>query len=63
MQDIFIHQYSEVFQSAATIGNHDMAGSDYSAHFNNPNSEDKLGSTAKREVISISTMEMYYSFH
>lgn len=41
--------YPSVFRSlpiAATIGNHDMAGSDYSAHFNNPNSEDKLGSTA-----------------
>lgn len=40
--------YPSVFRSlpiAATIGNHDMAGSDYSAHFNNPNSEDKLGST------------------
>lgn len=41
--------YPSVFRSlpiAATIGNHDMAGADYSAHFNNPNSEDKLGSTA-----------------
>lgn len=40
--------YPSVFRSlpiAATIGNHDMAGSDYSAHFNNPNSLDKLGST------------------
>lgn len=40
--------YPSVFRSlpiAATIGNHDMAGSDYSAHFNNPNSSDKLGST------------------
>ena len=41
--------YPSVFRSlpiAATIGNHDMAGSDYSAHFNNPNSQDNLGSTA-----------------
>lgn len=30
---------------ASTIGNHDTAVSDYSAHFNNPNSEKKLGST------------------
>lgn len=40
--------YPEVFRSlpiASTIGNHDMAGSDYSAHFNNPNSEDSLGAT------------------
>ncbi|WP_455720182.1 metallophosphoesterase family protein [Agathobacter sp.] len=41
--------YPSVFRNlpiAATIGNHDMAGSDYSAHFNNPNSQDNLGSTA-----------------
>lgn len=40
--------YPSVFRSvpiAATIGNHDMAGADYSAHFNNPNSSDMLGST------------------
>ena len=40
--------YPSVFRSlpiAATIGNHDKDGSDYTAHFNNPNSEDKLGST------------------
>ena len=32
--------YPEVFRSlpiASTIGNHDTAGSDYGAHFNNPN--------------------------
>lgn len=41
--------YPSVFRSlpiASTIGNHDMAGSDYSAHFNNPNSSDNLGATA-----------------
>lgn len=41
--------YSDVFRSlpiASTIGNHDMAGVDYSQHFNNPNSEDNLGATA-----------------
>ena len=41
--------YPSVFRSlpiAATIGNHDMNGSDYSAHFNNPNSEEQLGQTA-----------------
>ncbi len=41
--------YPSVFRSlpiASTIGNHDMNGSDYSAHFNNPNSADKLGATA-----------------
>ena len=41
--------YPSVFRSlpiAATIGNHDMAGSDYSAHFNNPNSDENLGQTA-----------------
>lgn len=40
--------YPSVFRSlpiAATIGNHDKDGSDYTAHFNNPNSEDNLGST------------------
>ena len=40
--------YPEVFRSlpiASTIGNHDMAGSDYNAHFNNPNSKDSLGAT------------------
>lgn len=30
---------------AATIGNHDRDDSDYTAHFNNPNSEDHLGAT------------------
>lgn len=41
--------YPSVFRSlpiASTIGNHDMAGVDYSNHFNNPNSEDGLGATA-----------------
>lgn len=41
--------YPSVFRSlpiAATIGNHDKDGADYSAHFNNPNSQEKLGSTA-----------------
>ena len=41
--------YPSVFRSlpiAATIGNHDKDGDDYSAHFNNPNSQDNLGSTA-----------------
>ena len=41
--------YPSVFRSlpiAATIGNHDMNGSDYSAHFNNPNSGENLGQTA-----------------
>ena len=41
--------YPSVFRSlpiAATIGNHDMNGADYSAHFNNPNSSENLGSTA-----------------
>lgn len=40
--------YPVVFRNlpiASTIGNHDTAVSDYSAHFNNPNSEKKLGST------------------
>ena len=40
--------YPSVFRSlpiAATVGNHDMNGSDYSAHFNNPNSEENLGKT------------------
>lgn len=40
--------YPEVFRSlpiASTIGNHDTAGSDYSAHFNNPNTGDSLGAT------------------
>ena len=40
--------YPEVFRSlpiASTIGNHDMAGVDYSNHFNNPNSGDRLGAT------------------
>lgn len=40
--------YPVAFRSlpiASTIGNHDTAVSDYSAHFNNPNSEKKLGST------------------
>ena len=40
--------YPEVFRSlpiASTIGNHDTAGSDYSAHFNNPNTGDNLGAT------------------
>ena len=41
--------YPSVFRSlpiASTIGNHDMAGVDYTNHFNNPNSEDGLGATA-----------------
>lgn len=41
--------YPSVFRSlpiATTIGNHDMAGVDYTQHFNNPNSEDMLGATA-----------------
>ncbi|MDO5401806.1 MAG: metallophosphoesterase [Eubacteriales bacterium] len=41
--------YPSIFRSlpiASTIGNHDMAGADYSQHFNNPNSSDKLGTTA-----------------
>lgn len=40
--------YPEVFRSlpiASTIGNHDSAGIDYTYHFNNPNSEENLGST------------------
>ena len=40
--------YPEVFRSlpiASTIGNHDTAGSDYGAHFNNPNTGDSLGAT------------------
>lgn len=40
--------YPSVFRNlpiASTIGNHDMAGVDYSNHFNNPNAEDNLGST------------------
>lgn len=40
--------YPSVFRSlpiASTIGNHDMAGVDYSNHFNNPNSGDRLGAT------------------
>ncbi|MCD8120312.1 MAG: metallophosphoesterase family protein, partial [Lachnospiraceae bacterium] len=31
---------------AATVGNHDMNGADYTYHFNNPNSEENLGATA-----------------
>lgn len=41
--------YPSVFRSlpvASTIGNHDTAGADYTAHFNNPNSSDELGKTA-----------------
>lgn len=41
--------YPEIFRSlpvASTIGNHDSAGMDYTYHFNNPNSEEGLGSTA-----------------
>lgn len=41
--------YPEIFRNlpiAATIGNHDTMGADYSQHFNNPNSEDNLGATA-----------------
>lgn len=41
--------YPEEFRSlpiAATIGNHDTQGADYSYHFNNPNSEGNLGATA-----------------
>lgn len=41
--------YPSVFRSlsvAATIGNHDTMGADYSQHFNNPNSEENLGATA-----------------
>lgn len=41
--------YPSVFRSlpiASTIGNHDMAGIDYTNHFNNPNSQDNLGATA-----------------
>lgn len=41
--------YPSVFRSlpiAATIGNHDTAGSDYTAHCNNPNASDNLGATA-----------------
>lgn len=41
--------YPSVFRSlpvASTIGNHDTAGSDYTAHFNNPNSSDELGKTS-----------------
>ena len=30
---------------ATTIGNHESKGTDYKFHYNNPNSEDKLGST------------------
>lgn len=40
--------YPSVFRSlpiASTIGNHDMAGEDYSLHFNNPNASE-LGATA-----------------
>ena len=40
--------YPEVFRSlpiASTIGNHDTGNADYTYHFNNPNSEDGLGST------------------
>lgn len=40
--------YPDVFRTlpiASTIGNHDMAGADYSIHFNNPNDEDNLGAT------------------
>ena len=41
--------YPSIFRSlpiAATIGNHDTMGVDYTQHFNNPNSEDNLGATA-----------------
>lgn len=41
--------YPAAFRSlpiAATIGNHDMAGVDYTYHFNTPNAEDGLGATA-----------------
>lgn len=41
--------YSDVFRSlpiASTIGNHDLAGVDYTQHFNNPNSSKNLGATA-----------------
>lgn len=41
--------YPSVFRSlpiAATIGNHDTAGVDYTNHFNNPNAGKKLGATA-----------------
>lgn len=40
--------YPSVFRSlpiAATIGNHDTPGADYTNHFNNPNSSDNLGAT------------------
>ncbi len=40
--------FSSVLRSlpvASTIGNHDMAGIDYTYHFNNPNTEDNLGAT------------------
>lgn len=30
---------------ATTIGNHESKGTDYKYHYNNPNSEDGLGST------------------
>lgn len=41
--------YPSIFRSlpiAATIGNHDTNGADYTYHFNNPNSEENLGATA-----------------
>ena len=41
--------YPSIFRSlpiAATIGNHDTQGADYSYHFNNPNSDGNLGATA-----------------
>lgn len=41
--------YPSIFRNlpiAATIGNHDTMGEDYSWHFNNPNSEENLGATA-----------------
>ncbi|MDO5411034.1 MAG: metallophosphoesterase family protein [Lachnospiraceae bacterium] len=41
--------YPAAFRSlpiASTIGNHDTNGVDYTYHFNNPNAEDMLGSTA-----------------
>ena len=41
--------YPEALRSlalATTIGNHESKGTDYKYHYNNPNSEDKLGETA-----------------
>ena len=40
---------------ATTIGNHESKGTDYKYHYNNPNSEDGLGST-------ISGSDFYFSF-